>query len=137
MLDIKILAYRSHKHLKMLREMLKQHNLFCDYVAKRGFVAFCKNIPVAMGFLRLCEGGDFALFDGLVSNPYVPADIRSRAIEAIVDAVINKAKKLKVKKIFGWSRDKNTLIRSSRHGFSILPEQQLICLSLDHTGKKS
>ena len=71
---------------------------------------------VAMGFLRFCEGG-YALFDGLCTNPAMPPDTRSHALDLLVSSLIGKSKQLQLKGIMAWSKDKNTLERAAKHGF--------------------
>lgn len=85
-------------------------------------------IPVAAGFMRKCEG-KLLIWDGLITNPDINADLRNEALDLISTALIDDAKALNAKGIIAWSSDEMTLLRSKRHGFNAT-DDQLIFLSL-------
>ena len=84
--------------------------------------------PVAVAFLRRCEGG-FGMLDGLCTNPSAPSEVRHIAIDKVVEKVIDRAKKYGMKHLLSWSLDAGTLERSQRHGF-VRPPYVLITRSL-------
>ena len=74
---------QGYKHLEQLTR---------DSIPKIGFVALTDDeIPIAMGFLRLVEGG-YAQIDTFVSNPEIPGEIRHEALNEITNLLISKAK---------------------------------------------
>lgn len=100
-----------------------------DEIPATGFVVLTEGVVAAFAFIRLVEGG-FGQLDGLTSNPSLPGEIRSQAIDAVVERLINEAKVMKLKKLIAFSRDNNTLERSVKHGFSPMPHT-LIALGLE------
>ena len=93
-----------------------------------GIVAFERGTPFAAAFLRRCEG-DFAIFDGLITDSLADSTQRNAGLDLITTQIIDIAKELKLKGIIAWSKDYFTLIRASRHGFVQLP-QTVIALDL-------
>lgn len=93
-----------------------------------GFITFDGETPIAVAFLRKVEG-NFALFDGLITNPKASAEIRNKFIDGLAKAIILKAKVMGLSKIFGFSTDKNTLERADRHGFERL-DYKVVCITL-------
>ncbi len=83
---------------------------------------------LATAFLRMVEGG-FAQLDGLCTNPAQPGEVRSQAIDKVVEHVISEAKSMGLKNIHAFSMDKNTLVRSLKHGFTATPHA-MIALNL-------
>ena len=96
-----------------------------DEMPTVGFVAKLDESPVAMGFIRRVEGS-YGQLDGLVSNPSFPGDLRSQAIDIVVENIINKAKLMNLKSLTATSVDKFTLERSIKHGFVKLPHTVII-----------
>jgi len=115
--------YSPHKHYKLMLEWLTAREHYLppeDEMPTVGFVAHLEGKPVAMGFIRRVEGS-YGQLDGLVSNPSFPGDLRSQAIDIVVENIINKAKLMNLKCLTATSLDKNTLERSIKHGFVKLP----------------
>lgn len=106
-------------HLVHLLAWLKARDLNSD-IAKNipsiGFTIFESHRPVAIGFLRQAEGG-VGICEGLCTNPNIEPSIRNEACDLMVENLINAGKEIKVRTIIAWTRDKNTLERSLRHGF--------------------
>lgn len=99
-----------------------------ETLPKNGVVIYENDDAVAMGFIRLVEGG-FGQIDSYITNPAMPASIRDAALDYLTTQVIEKAKELKLKGLIGTSSDKNTLLRSLRHGF-IQQDATVIALDL-------
>lgn len=95
-----------------------------DETPQVGIVVRHGIIPVCMGFLRRIEGG-YAQIDGLISNPKCDKDMRNKAIDLLIKNLIDKAKALKIKGICSYSIDKNTIERSTRHGFTVIDHKVL------------
>ena len=86
------------------------------------------DFPVAVAFLRRCEGG-FGILDSLATNPDASSKLRHLAIDLTVGRIINKAKSYNMRHLLAWSLDAGTLERSERHGF-VQPPHVLITRSL-------
>lgn len=85
-----------------------------------GFVAFKDESIIAASFLR-CMEGPYALFDGLISNPYWNSKLRNEAIEAVVKQTLQYADSIGISKIIFETLDAGTIERSKSHGFQIMP----------------
>lgn len=96
-------------------------------VPEHGVVACLRGEAIAIGFIRSVEGG-YGQIDGYVTNPTAPADLRDSALECLTPQLIEKAKELKLKGLMATTRDRNTLVRSLRHGFV---QQDLAVITLD------
>jgi hypothetical protein len=81
-----------------------------------GYICFQGPMPVAVAFLRQIEG-DMGMFEGLCSNPECGPELRSEAIDGLIQQLIETARGIGIKSVLAWSKDKNTLERSLRHGF--------------------
>lgn len=91
-----------------------------DDMPKLGYVAYERGEPIACAFLRNMEG-TCAMFDGLCTNPDAPGDMRSYAIDLLVEKVIKEAKHLGYKGILAFTVDYSTLMRSQKFGFRVQP----------------
>lgn len=87
-----------------------------DEMPDIGFMAEVGDNPIAAVFLRKCEG-NFAILDGLITDPTIPGNIRHGAIDLLVEAAIYIATDLKFKNIFSFTIDESVLTRSGKHGF--------------------
>ena len=95
---------------------------------KCGFIAHDSATLLAMGFLRIVEGG-YAQIDTLVSNGDLSSAMRHEGISMVVNALIEQAKVLKLKGIIAFSEDTGVLSRAEALGFKTIP-QTIIVLSL-------
>lgn len=119
---MKIERYSPEKHSIDLELLFKFRELTPAMPAKFGFGVYdLDNRPIAFGFLRMCEG-DYALFDGIITNPHMNGEIRDKALDLLTKTLLMNAKSLNIKCIIGWSIDINTLKRAEKHGFSYLKE---------------
>ena len=78
-------------------------------------------IPLAAGFLRRVEGG-YGQLDTFATNPYFGSQLRHEAIEMLVDALMEDAKRLKLIGILAFSHEKTILDRAKEKGFQSLPD---------------
>lgn len=104
-----------------------------DSLPAIGFAAIKEQKVVAMGFLRMVEGG-IGQIDTLVSNPAFDSHCRNWALEDVISALISKAKDLKLKGILSYTADKSVLMRAEALGFRILP-QTVIALPIEATNE--
>lgn len=81
-----------------------------------GYIVYHQSMPIAVAFLRQIEG-DMGMFEGLCSNPEAEPQLRSDAIDALIGQLIETARGIGIKAVISWTKDKNTLERSMRHGF--------------------
>lgn len=96
---------------------------------KIGFIMGTKQHgPVAIGFLRRCEG-HVGMLDSMITNPEIPASIRDEALDLLIIRLVASAKRRKLFKIMGYSQDENTLLRAQKHGFHVV-SQSLVALSV-------
>lgn len=96
-----------------------------DFIPKIGYVASYRDAPVAVGFLRQVEG-DVYWLDGLCSNPMASAVTRNDAINAVVAALIARAKELKLRGLVALCKDSNTISRGQRFGFTIRDDKMVV-----------
>ncbi len=93
----------------------------CDIntLPKIGFIAYHNTSYVAMGFLRMVEGG-FAQIDTLCTNPQIPGEIRHEAINAIGEALLNEARGLEVRAVMFFTSSDQVMARTADKGFVAL-----------------
>lgn len=103
--------------------------LGADDLPKIGYIAFERGEPIAAGYIRRVEGGT-GLIDSLITNPDAPGDMRSSAIDLVVEHLLQTAIKANIHRLLAYSVDSNTLLRAEkRFGFSRLPHT-VICADL-------
>lgn len=132
-IEISIVPFRF-KYLDMVIELHGSQNyagiehICMKNLPKVGFVAMIGGQPIACGFLRRVEGG-FAQMDTLASNAYFGSKIRHAGITMVVAALIQEAKRLKLRGIISFSKDNGVLKRAETVGFHKV-DQTLIALPL-------
>lgn len=89
----------------------------CDEIPEFGVVAYDGETPVAMGFLRKAEGS-YGIFDGLVSNPSCPGEVRHKGLDEVIEAINTEADRLGIQTLLAWTRDENTGVRAVKHGYN-------------------
>lgn len=94
-----------------------------------GFIAFNKNRPVCVAFLRMVEG-NLAMIDSVGSNPDIEKDTRDEALDSIVKILLETAKHKKIHTVFSHTKLDCIIKRSEKHGFSVIP-QKLIAIKLE------
>lgn len=121
---ISVKRYRKTVHEQALAHWfglrrVAMRNLF--ELPERGVVAVDEHDkPIAVAFLRAVEG-NFAMLDGLTTDPLASSIDRHNAIEAVVDTLIHMAKKYGYSKLVAYSVDDGTLKRAKTHGFEAVP----------------
>lgn len=88
------------------------------------------NVKIAAGFLRLTDGNKTAWLEGLTTNPKESSQQRSRAIDLVVEGLIQKARDLGIKNIMAYTVEYSIILRSFAHGFKQCPHV-LIGLQLE------
>lgn len=130
--------YNEDKHFKLLTNILKVHEAHIptkEEMPKLGYVVYSlepSKLVVSFCFIRMVEG-NFAMIDGLTSNPECSSALRNRGNDLAINACIDKAKTLKLQNLIAFTSDPSTKKRSIRRGFVEL--QQHTCLALDLSGK--
>jgi hypothetical protein len=126
--EMKILPFDQVKHIKHLYDWFKLRGMnltLIDEIPMIGFIAFYKDLGIAAAFLRSVEP-NYALLDGLITNPEALPYLRNEAIEGCVKVIIKKAKDLKLKQIMATSIDQGVLDRSKSHGFIKIPDTMIV-----------
>lgn len=98
------------------------------HLPRHGIIVSIGDIPVAIGFLRMVEGG-FAQFDSFVTNGYESSENRHLALSALIVHLTQKARLLGLKAIIAHTSDNGLLSRAEAIGFKVIP-QTIIGLSL-------
>lgn len=78
-----------------------------------------------MGFLRMVEGG-YAQIDGLTSNANLSAPLRNAGVSTVVDALLDKAKSMKLKGIISFTQDNSVIRRAKLLGFRALQHTVIV-----------
>lgn len=92
----------------------KQEYLPLEQLPKIGYI-----VPnVAAGFLIQTDN-TFCIFEPFITNPEIPKDIRSNALDIIIEELLKTAKQLNYKSVFGFSTSVPMINRGLKHGFSI------------------
>jgi hypothetical protein len=127
-----ILPYGGSVHRSHLVEWLRARDSYVpgeSEMPKIGYIGYNSGHAVAIGFLRMVEGG-YAQLDSYTTNPAATPEERHVCLDLITTQLIGKAKELDIKGILCTTRDRGILERAiNRHGFKLLPEQT-IALSL-------
>lgn len=120
---MEVCRYEASLHEKEIQIWCDKHGIspkLTDDFPVLGFVACHDDECFAAGFLRRIEG-NYALFDGLITNPRGSSLDRHIAIEAVVKRIIKEAKDLGIPGILAYSLDTGTIERAISHGFKIMP----------------
>lgn len=113
--------FNFETHYEHLSNWLKARNMDSYHnLPACGYVVYDNDLLVAAAFLRRVEG-DFGMFDNLCSNPDAPSESRNLAIDMLARQIIDKCGALDINGLLAWSSDKNTLERSIKHGFKVVP----------------
>ena len=106
---------------------LHTHNVHIpgDDMPETGIIAQDAAGPIACVFLRKCEGG-YAQVDGMTSNPERSPQERDAALHMLTRHIEYLAKRQGIRKLIAFSIDKNTLLRSYKHGYVSLPHTVIV-----------
>jgi len=100
-----------------------------DEIPTIGSMVMSGNEIVAAGFIRRLEG-NYAHYDGLITNPKFSSSQRWEALNMLDQAIIKDAKTLGILALLAYPKEESTLERSYKLGFMPLPEHTLIILNL-------
>lgn len=92
---------------------------------KTGFMVLMNGYPISAGFLRKVEGG-YAQLDTLVSNPYFGSIVRHKAIDLVVDTLIQEAKDLKLHGIIAFTTEPTIVSRAKDKGFKVIEHTLMV-----------
>lgn len=109
---------RTHNDLTALW-MSARELMITSATPAAGCVVFYMGFPVCLSGIRVCEGG-IGMVDSFVSNPEMSAVVRNKAADCMVEHLIKQAKEMGLSHLIGISKDTNTLVRSLKHGFSVV-----------------
>lgn len=120
--------YDSEADRWNILQVLKKREMslaLADDLPRIGIVVYEEDHFIAAGFLRLCEG-NHGLLDSYITNPTMPPSVRDQAMDMIMKRLLERAKKLEIKEVFGFCMDDNTISRAIRHGFAITQHKMLV-----------
>lgn len=120
---MEVLRYESSLHEKEVKIWCDKHGIspkLTDEFPALGFVAQDDRCLIAAAFLRRIEG-NYALFDGLITNPRSSSLDRHVALEAVVKRIIRESRDLGIIGIMAYSLDTGTIERALSHGFKAMP----------------
>lgn len=125
--DMKVVPYSPTEHQEIIKDWLNQRDIdvvWCGALPAIGLIAFEEQQPIAVGFLRRCEG-DVACMDSFLTNPKAESSSRHTALDLISEKMMQLSKELKVKYIWIITKDANTIERAQKHG-SILCDYTML-----------
>jgi len=112
---MKVERYDPQLHRAWLRDWLDWHDerpLAPELLPPTGFV-----VPeLAMGFLYGTDS-KMALIEVLISNPMASRELRSQALDAVVEAIIAEAQARGFTRLLGYTALPAVVGRAERHGF--------------------
>lgn len=114
---------------EVIREWLisrKMNGSLADDIPENGLIAFESESPIAAGFLRKIEASEQIMLDGLISNPKRQGRLSSRALDMIVDGLIEMGRALGFKQLIANTVNSNVLKRSEWHGFQQMPHALIV-----------
>lgn len=97
-----------------------------EFLSRTGYIA----PDVACGFLYATDSR-ICFLDFYISNPKIPAEKRSEALDKITISLIKTAKERKYKLIMGASSHKGIIDRCIRFGFKHQCEQSLHTMEIN------
>jgi hypothetical protein len=111
---MKVIPYVREEHFEQVRGWLRhwKQDLPPTALPRNGFVIPGK----AAGFLYLTDSS-VAWIENLVAAPGLSREERSQAADAIVTAVIDRARELGVEMLMGYTRLDAVVQRAARFGF--------------------
>lgn len=92
-------------------------NLELDkYLPRVGGIVFYAGRPIAIGFVRQCEG-NVGIWDGLITDPQAEPIERDKCLDALLIFLIRTMKSYGITRIISWAQDSNTIERAQKLGF--------------------
>lgn len=131
MVELSLRPYKF-KNLADIRELHSVNGsdvpITHNTLPKIGYIVYFGIQPIACGFLRRLEPF-YAQIDTLASNKLFGAEIRNLGISAIVNTLLEDARRLKLQGIICHTADNGILKRAEALGFTVVP-QTIIAKSL-------
>lgn len=130
---MEVVPFNKEKHLNELYSWQSIHEIPLtaeDELPKIGAIVSDDKGGVAIGFLRMIEGRRAEISE-LITNPEREPEARDSAINLVALTLLSTAKDLGIKYVVVYSKDKNTIIRSTKFGLKKLP-QTLLAVNLDN-----
>lgn len=90
-----------------------------------GYIVLDGENPVAAGFLRQCEG-NYGVLDSFITDPTAPPEDRDKAMDLLMNRLINHSKKAGIKQLIGFTVDQFTLSRAKKFGMCATPFTTLV-----------
>lgn len=117
---MKVVNFYMSRDFEIINEWLGKRELpkwDKFFIPKFGLMAYDGRDRVCAGFMRICEG-NVGLFDSLVSDPAIHKDVRSEAVDLIIDSVVKEGKKMGLLSIIGLTVIPSLMERiTKKHGF--------------------
>lgn len=120
---MRVIKYERADHLAAICKLLEKRGLNITLsldLPKIGVLVTNHDLILAAGFIRRCEG-DTGIFDSFITDPEAAAADRNLALDLITTELIEIAREQHLTSLIAYSIDKNTLVRSLRHGFEHSP----------------
>jgi len=117
--------FSNAMHLGMIQDWAKARNHGVPEehdMPALGAVAFVNGAPIAVGHIRRVEGG-YGQIDGFITNPHADPEMRNKALDVLLTHLLREAESKCRRGILSFSRDKNTIARAERHGFTRMPKE--------------
>lgn len=132
---VEIIPYEKDKHSSWVEAWLIDRGMkgsLEEDLPEDSFVVMHNGLPIAAAGL-LKSNGSSAFLMGLITNPLSSPFVRSDAIDALTEIIIQKAEWLGFNKLFSWSRNEGVIERSKKHGFQ---EIQQVMIGKELRGMK-
>jgi len=94
-------------------------------VPRFGAIVTVNDEPVAIGFIRVAEGG-VGLWDGLITDPDFAPNVRHEALDELTIYLVRRVKDAGIRKIIAWTEDAHTLERAKKIGFRSNPATLMV-----------
>jgi hypothetical protein len=133
---MKLQRFNIHTDLEHINAWLTAHKMppvTRHSLPELGYMAWHNGMAIGAIFLRRCEG-EAGIVDSLISNPDAQPQLRHIALDALINHIVDQARKVGVKMLLGYTVDASTLERSTRLGFKQSP-YQVVVMDLSKSGE--
>lgn len=120
MVEIKeftLIYFEDLKRLHAKQQSPTTDFIFVDTLPKIGVVVLAESKPISFGFLRLLEGG-FGQIDTIVTDPDAVAEDRHQALNLITENLVNTAKSIGLRGVYGITQHEAIIKRAISLGFN-------------------
>lgn len=128
---MQVIPYTSEHYEALCSILRKRDHSIPSEVPALGFIAVSDTL-VSFCFLRMVEG-NYAIVDGLASNPECSSALRHEGNDLVIKACIDEAKRLKLRNLIAFTTENTALERSLRNGFVKL-QHSVIAYDLNTKG---